>query len=151
NDAEPVSSVKSPDFLMRHCYSCVFLIGRIDTLLRQISYRQDWADYYLGLFGRGKAPGWLAAKEHLRKLTDYCKSHGIRLLVASLPELHDVKNYRLQEITDLVRQAADENGVAFIDLLQSVSNQDSSNLWVTPSDPHPNSLANKFFADALYQ
>lgn len=151
NDAEPVPSDKPPSFLMRHCYSCVFLIGRIDTLLRQISHRHDWADYYLGLYGHGKAEGWLAAKAHLRKLSDYCKSHGIRLLVTSLPELHDVRHYRLQEITDLVKQAADENGVAFVDLLESVRDQDSSKLWVTPADPHPNSLANKLFADALYQ
>jgi hypothetical protein len=52
---------------------------------------------------------------------------------------------------DLVKQAAGENGVAFIDLLKSVKNQNSSSLWVTPPDPHPNSVANKFFADALYQ
>jgi lysophospholipase L1-like esterase len=51
----------------------------------------------------------------------------------------------------LIKQAADENGVAFIDLLDSVKNQDSSSLWITPSDPHPSSLADKFFADALYQ
>jgi GDSL-like Lipase/Acylhydrolase family len=97
NDAEPVPSDKPPGFLMRHCYSCVFLTGRIDTLLRQISHRRDWAEYYLGLFGHGKARGWLDAKAYLRRLADYCKSHGIRLLVASLPELHDVKHYRFGE------------------------------------------------------
>ena len=140
-----------PGFLMRNCYSCIFLAGRIDVLLRQVSRRQDWADYYLSLFGNGTAQGWLDAKSYLQKLADYCKSHRIKLLVASLPELHDVQHYRLQEITDLVKQAADENGVAFIDLLGSVKDQASSRLWVTPPDPHPNSLANQFFADNLYR
>jgi hypothetical protein len=90
-------------------------------------------------------------------------SHGLRdyeyryertpdtLLVANFPELHDVQHYRLQEITDLMKQAADEDGVAFIDLRDSVKNQDSSKVWVTRPDPHPNSLANKFYADALCQ
>lgn len=151
NDAEPVPSGRPPGFLMRHCYSCIFVIGRVDALMRELAYRQDWAAYYLGLFDHGKAPGWLDAKAYLRKLADYCSSHGIKLLVASFPELHDVQHYRLQEITDLIKQAADENGVAFIDLLDSVKNQDSSSLWITPSDPHPSSLADKFFADALYQ
>jgi hypothetical protein len=151
NDAEPVPSDKPPGFLMRHCYSCVFVIGRVDALMRQLAYRQDWADYYLGLFGHGKARGWLDAKMYLRKLADYCNSNGIKLLVANFPELHDVQHYRLQEITDLMKQAADEDGVAFIDLRDSVKNQDSSKLWVTRPDPHPNSLANKFYADALYQ
>jgi lysophospholipase L1-like esterase len=151
NDAEPVPSDRPPGFLMRHCYSCVYVVGRVDVLMRQLAYRQDWADYYLGLFDHGTARGWLDAKAYLRKLADYCDSHGIKLLVASFPELHDVQNYRLQEITDLIRKAADENGVAFIDLLDSIKNQESSKLWVTRPDPHPNSLANKFFADALYQ
>jgi lysophospholipase L1-like esterase len=151
NDAEPVPPDKPPGFFMRHCYSCVFLIGRIDTLMREISERRNWVDYYLGLYDHGKAAGWLAAKAYLQKLADYCKSHGIRLLVANFPELHDVKHYRFQEITDLVKQAADQNNVAFIDLLDSVKNEDSSSLWVTPPDPHPNSLADKLFADALYQ
>ncbi len=71
NDAEPVPSDKPPGFLMRHCYSCVFVIGRVDALMRQLAYRQDWADYYLGLFGHGKARGWLDAKMYLRKLADY--------------------------------------------------------------------------------
>ena len=151
NDAEPVPADKPPGFFLRRCYSCVFLIGRIDTLLRQVSERKNWADYYLGLFDHGKAPGWLDAKAYLHKLADYCKSHGIRLLVASFPELHDVKHYRFQEIADLAKQAADENNAAFIDLLDSVKNEDSSSLWVTPSDPHPNARADKLFADALYQ
>jgi lysophospholipase L1-like esterase len=151
NDAEPVPPDVPPGFLMRHCYACVYLAGRIDTLLRLFSDRSDWAAYYLGLYGHGTAPGWLGAKTYLKKLADYCKLHEIKLLVVSLPELHDVQHYRFQEITDLVKQAADENGIAFIDLLDSVKNQDSSTLWVTPPDPHPNSLANKFFSDALYQ
>lgn len=151
NDAEPVSKDKPPNLLLRHCYSCVFLAGRIDGLRRLLSDRPDWAHYYLGLYDHGRAQGWLKAKASVKKLADYCKSHGIKLLVASLPELHDVQHYRLQEITDLVNEAARENGVAFIDLLGSVKSEDSSKLWVTQPDPHPNSLANKLFADALYQ
>ena len=65
-------------------------------------------------------------------------SHGLRdyeyryertpdtLLVANFPELHDAQHYRLQEITDLMKQAADEDGVAFIDLRDFVNNEDSS-------------------------
>jgi lysophospholipase L1-like esterase len=151
NDAEPVPQDAPPGFLMRHCYSCVFLAGRLDTLMREAADRKDWADYYLGLYDHGRGKGWLDAKAAIKRLADYCKAHNIKLLIASLPELHDVQHYRFQEITDLVKQAAYENGAAFVDLLPSVKDQDSSRLWVTKPDPHPNALANKFFADALYQ
>ncbi len=150
NDAEPVPHDTAPGVVGRHCYSCVFFAGRIDTLLRKISDRQDWAGYYLGLYGDGKAKGWFDAKAYIGKLAEYCRGHGIKLLISSLPELHDVQRYRFQEITDLVRQAAERNGVAFVDLLPAVEDRDSSKLWVTRPDPHPNAFADKLFADALY-
>lgn len=150
NDAEPVPHERPPSFLMRYCYSCIFLMGRYDALKRMVFGGQDWAEYYLGLFGDGTTPGWLAAKAALKRLADYCKQNNIQLLVANHPELHDVKHYRFQKITDLIRGAAAENNAAFIDLLPYVQDQDSASLWVTPPDPHPNGLAHKFLADGIF-
>jgi lysophospholipase L1-like esterase len=150
NDAEPVMADRPPSFLMRHCYSCVFIASRYDALRRRFLGGRDWADYYLGLFGDGTTPGWLAAKAAIKRLADYCKAQGIKLVIANYPELHDVKNYRLQPITDLVQAEAAENGAVFVDLLPYVRDQQSSSLWVTPPDPHPNAFANKFLADGLF-
>jgi lysophospholipase L1-like esterase len=151
NDAEPVLRDRPPSFLMRHCYSCVFLIGRYDALRRMVFGAQDWSDYYLGLFGDGAAPGWLAAKAAIKRLADYCKENNIALLIASHPELHDVKHYRLQKITDLVRGASAENNVGFVDLLPYLRDRDSASLWVTPPDPHPNATAHKLLADGIFE
>jgi hypothetical protein len=49
-----------------------------------------------------------------------------------------------------VQAAAAENGAVFVDLLPYVRDQQPSVLWVTPPDPHPNALANKFLADGLF-
>jgi hypothetical protein len=138
NDAEPVPRDRPPSMLARMCYSCVFLYGRIDALLRRSSAREEWADYYLGLYGNGKAKGWLDANDYIKKLADYCKAHKIKLLIVSLPELHDVHHYRFQLITNLVREAADENRVSFVDILPYLKDQESAKLWVTAPDPHPN-------------
>jgi len=150
NDAEPVPHDRPPSWLMRHCFSCVYVAGRFDELMRRFSEAPDWASYYLGLFGDGNTPGWLDAKAAIKKLADYCKERQIKLVIASIPELHDVKNYPLQRITDLVRAAANENGVAFVDVLPYLQGEESSSLWVTPPDPHPNSLAHKLIAAALF-
>jgi lysophospholipase L1-like esterase len=150
NDAEPVPHDRPPTFLMRYCYSCVFLLGRYDALKRRFLGGQDWADYYLGLFGDGTTPGWLGAKAAIKKLADYCKEHGIKLVIANLPELHDVQNYRLQAITDLVKGAAAENDAVFVDMLPFLRDQKSSSLWVTPPDPHPNAFADQFIAAGLF-
>jgi GDSL-like Lipase/Acylhydrolase family len=150
NDAEPVPQSPPPSVIMRHCSVCVFLAGRIDAALRQYSVRQNWQDYYLGLYDDGNGPGWIMAKGAIKKLSDYCKARGITLLVANLPELHDVTNYRFSTITDLVREAARENDVPFVDLLPYLKNQESSKLWVTPPDPHPSALAHQLIAEGLF-
>jgi hypothetical protein len=151
NDAEP-NPVKreEPSWVLRYCYSCVFFKGRLDTLLRQFSTRQNWADYYLGLYDGGTSETWLAAKAAMKELADYCKQNNIKLLIAHLPELHDVQNYRFGLVTELVRQTANENEVPFVDLLPNMQYHASEDLWVTPPDPHPNGFANGLIATGLY-
>ena len=151
NDAEPVPVSSPPPTILRICYSCIFVEGRIDSVLRELFVKRDWADYYLGLYGDdGQAKGWLAAKAYIAKLATFTKAHGTKLLIASMPELHDVQHYRLQRITDLVHEAADENDVPFVDLLSYVQGVPSPELWVTPPDPHPNGLAHKLFAEGIF-
>lgn len=151
NDAEPLTSDAPPSALMRVCYTCVVVAGRLDTVMRRFFGKPDWSEYYLGLYGNGASKGWLDAKEAIRKLAEFCRINGITLLIAGLPELHDVGNYRFQCITDLVKQAADQYGVAFVDVLPYLRDQQSSTLWVTAPDPHPNTLAHKLIAQGIFE
>jgi lysophospholipase L1-like esterase len=150
NDAEIAVPAKTPSALMRHCYSCVFVLGQYDAVMRRFFGKVDWEEYYLGLYDEGRSKGWLDVKESIRKLAEYCKAQGIVLLIANHPELHDVGHYHFQSITDLVRRTADQFGVGFVDLLPYLKDQDSSMLWVTPPDPHPNALAHKLLAQGLF-
>jgi lysophospholipase L1-like esterase len=150
NDAEPLTPTHPPSALMRYCASCIFVAGRIDGLKRQFFGKMDYAQYYLSLYGDGQSQGWRDSKAAIGRLADHAKANRVQLLIASLPELHDVANYRFQRITDLVRQAAQENGAAFVDLLPSLKDQPSAKLWVTPPDPHPNAFANELIARGLF-
>jgi lysophospholipase L1-like esterase len=150
NDAELLEPARSPSRLMRGCYACVFLAGRGDAVVRQFLGGKDWAQYYLSLYGDGTSPGWLEAKAAIGRLAETAKASGAKLVIVNLPELHDVKDYRFGRITDLVRQAAEENGAAFVDVLPAMADQPSSKLWVTPPDPHPNAFANELIAKALF-
>jgi hypothetical protein len=151
NDAEPVPQNRPPSLLMRNCYACVFIAGRIDMLKRLFFGGPSWDEYYLGLYGGGQGRGWLDAKAAIKRLADYCKANGIALVIANLPELHDVKSYRFDLVTQLLQAAAIENGATFVDLLPAVSGQDSEVLWVTPPDPHPNGFANELIAAGLFE
>jgi lysophospholipase L1-like esterase len=123
NDAEPLTPTHPPSALMRMCASCIFVAGRTDALARQFFGRMDYAQYYLSLYGDGTSKGWRDAKAAIGRLAGYARESKVPLLIANLPELHDVAHYRFQRITDLVRQAADENGAAFVDLLPYLKDQ----------------------------
>ncbi len=151
NDAESAANITTPSIAARMCYACIFVLGRVDTLARKFLSKQDWAEYYLGLYDGGKAKGWLQAKEAIGKLASYCKSHGITLLIANLPELHDVRNYRFELVNNLVRDAASHYGVSFVDILPNLKDEESASLWVTAPDPHPNGYAHSLIAQGLYR
>jgi lysophospholipase L1-like esterase len=150
NDAEPLVPTGSPSALMRVCYACAFAVGQSDAIMRRFLGKADWSEYYLALYDGGKSKGWHDAEEAIGRLADFCKRNGVSLLIASVPELHDVGNYRLQSITDLVRHAAVKFGVGFVDLLPELKDHPSSTLWVTPPDPHPNALAHQLIAHGLF-
>ena len=151
NDAEPVPQSRAPSWLMRHCYLCVFVAGRLDTLKRLVTEGQSWEEYYLSLYRDGEAPGWKGARAALERLATYCKKHDIRLVIASLPELHDVKNYPFSKVTELLRQTTKDLDLEFVDVLPEMQHEDARRLWVTPPDPHPNALAHKYIAEGLYR
>lgn len=150
NDAEPVPPHPAEKPWLKFCRACVFLVGRADTLLREVTLRADWRNYYLGLYGDG-APGWRDAKAALATLAAYAKAHRQKLLVASLPELHALDPYPLQAITDRAQQAAGEVGADFVDVLPTLRSVPPRQLWLSPTDPHPNARAHALIAEALFR
>jgi lysophospholipase L1-like esterase len=151
NDAEPIPPHAQPNMAMRACYSCVFLLSSTDKLLRELSLRPDWESYYRDLYGDGNGKGWIDAKASIGKLAEYCKVHDIRLLIAHLPDIHGFEPYPLQRVTDLLERTARENGADFVDVMPDLKGHDSAKLWVSPTDAHPNSLANEIIANALFR
>jgi lysophospholipase L1-like esterase len=149
NDAEPAPPYPAENLMLRFCEACVYLAGRTDTLMRETELWADWKSYYLGLYS-ADATGWRAAKAALAQLTAYTRAHGQKLLLASLPDLHQLDPYPLQNITDLAQQAARDNGVEFVDVLRALKFVPPLQLWVSPTDPHPNSRANALIAQALF-
>jgi lysophospholipase L1-like esterase len=151
NDAEPVPKSRNPSWLIRNCYACAFILGRMDSLHRLLLDGRSWDDYYLSLYDNGDGEGWRNAEKAIAQLTQLCRERGIKLVVASLPELHDVENYRFGSVTALVRATAERYGAVFVDLLPDIRRNSSSELWVTAPDPHPNSLAHQRLAEGLYR
>lgn len=147
NDAEPTPQ-RHDVSILEHSYLAIFAMGRIDALMRTYFGKEDWQDYYSGLY-RPEAPGWQAALNSIDALIAFCQSHGIRLLIANYPELHQLNPYPFEGVTASVADAATSHDVAFVDLLPSVATLEPETLWVSPDDAHPNRIATDQFAQRI--
>ncbi|WP_104665999.1 SGNH/GDSL hydrolase family protein [Ensifer adhaerens] len=126
----------------------VILASAIDKVSRIFLGRADWKGYYRGLYEDGQ-PGWAEGKEAIRLLASFCRERDIKLVVVNYPELHELKNYPFPEVTGAVETLAQDEDVPFLDLRPSVEDLVPETLWVSPSDAHPNRIANERFAEAI--
>ncbi len=153
NDAEPVPRYDY-SWLERVSAARVFYGSRFDSLMRTLGLGEqtDWRHYYEGLYDDARNPGgWRAVEEAIRKLAQHCRQSGIRLLIVNYPEIRVLKPYPFPEVGRRLAALAKELDVPYLDLLDSVANEDPASLWVTPPDPHPNNKAHRIFADAIRQ
>ncbi|SEC67541.1 Lysophospholipase L1 [Rhizobiales bacterium GAS188] len=106
-------------------------------------------DHYRAVY-TPEAPGFLAMKDALRKLADYGKEHNVRIYFAMTPEVHDLVDYKLGFVHDIMKSLSQDYGFIFVDLLPSMSHLTPAELWAMPGDPHPNGLGHQRMAEALY-
>jgi lysophospholipase L1-like esterase len=146
NDAEPVPSERHA-WLLGRSYLVAFTISRLDTLMQFAGLRPRWDAYYASLYADSR-PGFQAAKEALAKLESMTRQDGAELLVAILPELHQInRSYPFEKEQQKIKDALDAKHVPVIGLIEGLRGHGpESSLWVTPEDPHPNAKANSLIA-----
>jgi lysophospholipase L1-like esterase len=152
NDTEPVPHAKSGPLLevASHSYLFAFMFDRFTRLRSRLSSASRWDDYYAGLYSDSNAANLERNAEAVRELAALCRSHGIDMLIVSIPELHETGAYKFACATAHIERLARDLGVPFIDLLPSVSTQEPDSLWVGREDHHANARANAIFAERIY-
>jgi lysophospholipase L1-like esterase len=96
------------------------------------------------------APGFIAMKQALAELAEYGRAHKIRIYFAMTPDVHDLVNYKLGFVHDIMRSIAKDDGFIYIDLLPAMAKLTPQELWAMPGDPHPNALGHEKMAEALF-
>jgi lysophospholipase L1-like esterase len=146
NDAEPVPR-KSRFAWLGRSRVATFYWSRVKALFARWSAAPDYAAYYAALYDEGR-PGWVAAKDALRRLRDECRERDIGLAVVLLPELHELADYRFAAQHALVTDFLDGLGIESLDLAPHFASEpDPQRLWVAPDDAHPNARAHRLIAD----
>ncbi len=146
NDAEPTPIYRDVPWLARHSYAYAVLGGAWDGFKRRLAGgEQDWRSYYAGLYADG-APGWEKAQAKIAELAVHCRAQGMRLILANIPELRELKDYPFMDVQAKLEAVAAANGIEYVDLRPAVAAEDPTTLWVTVPDPHPNGKAQALMA-----
>jgi len=149
NDPEPVP-IEKRGFLIDRSYLVAFLTNRFDGVLRRLGARPNWKTYYASLYD-DNLPGFQACKAALTDLAVATRDDHTRLLVALLPELHEINDhYPFSAAHQKIKDALSTQHVPVLDLIDGLRNHGpESTLWVTPLDDHPNGKANALIAAQL--
>src|ERR1700751_1186103 len=152
NDPEPVPTEKK-GFLIDRSYLIAFATNRIDGVMRHAGVRPDWKTYYASLYDDNR-PGFQACKKALVSLAASTRSHDAKLLVAILPELHQINgdSYPFKAAHQRIRGVMTAENVPVLELIDGLKDHGpEETLWVTPLDDHPNAKANNLISDQLKQ
>ena len=66
------------------------------------------------------------------------------------PDMHNLIDYKLAFVHDLMRQIALEDGYVYIDLLPAMLGRAPRDVFAMPGDPHPNALGHDLMANAIF-
>jgi lysophospholipase L1-like esterase len=150
NDPEPVP-IEKKGFLIDRSYLVAFATNRIDGVMRHMGARPDWKTYYASLYGDDR-PGFQACKKALASLAASTRSHDAKLLIALLPELHQINGdtYPFKTAHQKIKNVMAAANVPVVELIDGLKDHGpEETLWVTALDDHPNAKANNLVSDQL--
>jgi lysophospholipase L1-like esterase len=150
NDPEPVP-IEKKGFLIDRSYLVAFATNRIDGVLRHMGARPDWKTYYASLYDYDR-PGFQACKRALVSLANSTRSHDTKLLVAILPELHQINgdSYPFKAAHQKIKNVMAAENVPVVELIDGLKDRGpEETLWITALDDHPNAKANNLVSDQL--
>lgn len=101
---------------------------------------------------RNHSEKWQSCRASLLEIHNLCEAHEIPLLVVIFPFFINLDgDYPFQLIHDQVTSACQEAKIPVLDLRETFRGFHGPELWVHPTDQHPNERAHKLAAEAISQ
>lgn len=118
---------------------------------RSLQRNRETEKYYHSLY-KENSPDWEAARRALQELAALCRQQNVPLVVMVFPMLYSLnEDYPFRALHHLVAQRAEANGAHVLDLLPAFEGKRATDLWVYPTDQHPNEKAHRIAAEALVE
>lgn len=128
-------------------YSEVWMLVRRKVLRYSAgkSYLRESIDSYLS-----EPEKWNRCRDALTEIRDLCRQNDCKLGVAIFPFFVNLNgDYPFQPIHDHVRKFCEEAEIPVVDLRESFREFEGPELWVHPTDQHPNEQAHRIAAEAI--
>jgi lysophospholipase L1-like esterase len=93
---------------------------------------------------------WPAAQEGFRSIKKIAADRGMRLIVAVFPMVTQLnERYPLVHTHATVGKFLKTEGIESVDLLDNFMGREESDLWVHPTDQHPNKIGQALIAEGI--
>jgi len=93
---------------------------------------------------------WTQCRDALIDIQEICRQAGAQLVVVIFPFFIDLDgDYPFQPIHDRVKGLGRERGIPVLDLREAYRDYRGPELWVHPTDEHPNEIAHGLAAKAM--
>ena len=95
---------------------------------------------------------WQGTQRGLLAMRDLLAARGIPLVVAVFPMLSQLEPelYPCRAVHRLVVDFCGQQGIRCLDLLDPFLGQSDHDLWVHPSDQHPNHIGHRLLAERIH-
>ncbi len=151
NDANRIGTIKflsRPHILTKvrnYSFFINFFVGSIEKYF----LHKTMIRHYQKGFMEGSS-GWEEIKTALRNGKSLSKKHGFQFIVAVYPVLIQLdEKYPFRNIHKTIGNYCESLKIPFADLFNGFVGKKGSDLWVHPTDQHPNEVANRLAAAEL--
>ena len=147
NDFENINIIK-PNIAEKYSYLYTFISNKVNTIFIKLKFKKNWQNFYSESYMDEQVK--LKTLSLINKLNNYCNENNIKFIIHNIPELRNLKNYKFDKETAVIKNYANENNIKFIDSFSVLKKYEENSLWVTAADPHANDKAHEIIADFLY-
>ncbi len=147
NDTEVIIDNKT-NFFTKHTHLGV-VVWKLLNSYKSSFNKEKLEDYYKKKY-QDNYKGLQTAKIELKKLKKHCDLKKIKCHIVLMPDIHQLKPYKLKFINDKISTFAKELKFNYFDLLPEFENIELEKIWNKYQDPHPNAFAHKIMGEKIY-
>ena len=133
--------------LTRTSFAYSWLRGQKNALLERWGLKETYADYVASLYVDG--PDWNRFVDAARSLVGDARGRGVPVTVVVFPLFHDLEHDRFRVELDRAAGIFRDAGAEIVDLRETYRGMASADLWISPTDAHPNERAHRLAGEAV--